>query len=159
MSPTYVEHQQIWCGSWLACCLPLVGKSRGMAETIFCCSWGLSPAWVMLMRLAPQEKAKSLTLLEPMVVVNLATIILLGCDHESLTAGQFCSPHSPPSPYPCSGFSQDSLVKLIIKVVLLVMFKSPRTFSSRQFSGIPTCDTQSCGAQRLLMFWAGSCVR
>ena len=110
----------------------------------------------MLMRLADQEKAKSFTLLPPMVEVSLATSILLGCDHESLTAGQFESPHSPPSSYPCSGFFQDSLVKLIIKVVLLVMFKSPRTFSSRQFSGIPTCDTQSCAAQRLLMFGGGS---
>src|ERR1700692_4165295 len=114
-----------------------------MAETICCCSFGLSPAWVMLMRLAPQEKAKSLTLLEPMVVVSFATSILLGCDHESLTAAQFESPHNQPSSSPCSGFSQDSLVKLIIKVVRFVMFKSPRTLSSRQFSGIPTCDTQS----------------
>src|SRR6202171_6810238 len=155
MSPRNVPHQQICCGSWLACCLPLVGKMRGMAPTICCCSFGLSPAWVMLMRLAPQEKAKSLTMLEPMVVVNLATSILLGCDHESLTAGQFESPHSPPSSYPCSGFSQDSLVKLIIKVVLFVMFKSPRMFSSRQFSGIPTFDTQSCAAQRWARFRDG----
>ena len=66
MSPIKLEHQQICCGSWLECCLPLVGKIRGMAETICCCSFGLSPAWVMLMRLADQEKAKSLTLLEPM---------------------------------------------------------------------------------------------
>src|ERR1700724_1266172 len=123
MSPIKVEHQQICCGSWLACCFPLVGKMRGMAETICCWSFGLSPAWVILMRLADQEKAKSLTILEPMVLVSLATSILLGCDHESLTAGKLESPHSPPSPYPCSGFSQDSLVKLIIKVVLLVMFK------------------------------------
>src|SRR5947209_5862977 len=159
MVPRYVEHQQICSGSCVGCSFPLLGKIRGMAETICCCSFGLSPAWVMLMRLADQEKAKSLTFVEPRVVVNLATSILLGCDHESLTAGQFCSPHSPPSPYPCSGFSQDSLVKLIIKVVLLVMFKSPRTFSSRQFSGIPTCATQSCGAQRLLRFGAGSWER
>src|SRR3981189_2815102 len=142
-APIYVEHQQICCGRF-GCSLPVEGKMRGMAETICCCSFGLSPAWVMLMRLAPQEKAKSFTLLDPMAVVHFAPPTLLGCDHESLTAGQFCSPHSPPSPYPCSGFSQDSLVKLTIKVVLLVMFKSPRTFSSRQFSEIPTCDTQSC---------------
>src|SRR5260370_20272736 len=100
MSPIKVEHQQICCGSWLACNLPLMGKIRGMAETICCWSFGLSPAWAMLMRLAPQEKAKSLTLLEPRVEVSLATSILLGCDHESLTAGQFESPHSPPSEYP-----------------------------------------------------------
>src|SRR6202171_5586735 len=159
VSPRNVPHQQICCGSWLACCLPLVGKMRGMAETICCCSFALSPPWVILMRLAPQEKAKSLTLLEPMVVVNLATSILLGCDHASLTAGKFESPHSPPSPYPCSGFIQDSLVKLIIKVVRLVRLKSPRTFSSRQFSGLPTCDTQSCAPQRLLRFGAGSWER
>src|SRR5258708_3967657 len=118
--PRYVPHQQSCSGSWLAGVLPLVGKMRGMAETICCCSCGLSPAWVMWMRLAPQEKAKSLTMLEPMVVVNLATSILLGCDHESLTAGKFCSPHNPPSPSPCTAFTQDSLVKLIIKVVRLV---------------------------------------
>src|SRR5579864_40814 len=110
MSPIKVEHQQICCGNWLACNLPLMGKIRGIWETICCWSFGLSPAWVMLMRLADQEKAKSLTLLDPMVVVNLATSILLGCDQESLTAGKLESPHSPPSPYPCSGFIQDSLV-------------------------------------------------
>src|ERR1700676_2687490 len=159
MSPRNVPHQQICCGSWLACVLPLLGKMRGIAPTICCCSFALSPAWVMLMRLAPQEKAKSLTLLEPMVVVNLATSILLGCDHASLTAGKFESPHSPPSSYPCSGFTQDSLVKLIIKVVRLVRLKSPRMLSSRQFSGIPTCDTQSCEAQRLLRFGVGSWER
>src|ERR1700737_1801836 len=108
--PIYVDHQKICWGSWPECSLPLVGKIRGMAETICCWSFGLSPAWVMLMRLADQEKAKSLTILEPMVLVSLATSILLGCDHESLTAGKLESPHSPPSPYPCSGFIQDSLV-------------------------------------------------
>src|SRR5215831_20096292 len=160
MVPRYVEHQQICSGSWFACSLATLesalGKIRGMAETICCCNFGLSPAWVMLIRLADQEKAKSLTLVEPRVVVNLATSILLGCDHESLTAGQFESPHSPPSEYPCSGFIHDSLVKLIIKDVLLVIFRSPRTLSSRQFSGIATCDTQSWAAQRLLRFGSGS---
>src|SRR5882724_3648019 len=117
--PMYVVHQQICCG-WVGCSLPLAGKIKGMEETICCCSFGSSPAWVMLMRLADQEKAKSLTLLDPMVEVSLATSILLGCDQESLTAAQFESPHSPPSSYPCSGFTHDSLVKLTIKVVLLV---------------------------------------
>src|ERR1700747_2154511 len=84
--PRYVEHQQICSGSWLACVLALVGKISGMAETICCCNPGVSPAWVMLMRFADQEKAKSLTLLLPRVEVSLANIILLGCDHASLTA-------------------------------------------------------------------------
>src|SRR5690348_5083771 len=96
----------------------------------------------MLMRLDDQEIAKKLTLSLPRVVVSLANIILLGCDHASLTAGHFESPHSPPSPYPCNGFSQDSLMELSINEVLLVRFTSSRTFSSRQSSGIPTCDIQ-----------------
>src|ERR1700758_3214556 len=97
--PRYVEHQQICSGSWLEWVLPLVGKISGIAETICCCNPGLSPAWVMLMRFADQENAKSLTLFVPRVEVSFATTILLGWDHVSLTAGQFESPHSPPSSY------------------------------------------------------------
>src|SRR5260370_41544762 len=107
MSPRKVEHQQICCGNWLACVLPLVGKIRGMAETIDCWSRGVSPAWVMLMRLADQEKAKSLTILDPMVLGSLATSLLLGCDHESLTAGELESPPSPASPDPCTRLRHD----------------------------------------------------
>src|SRR5260370_36777567 len=82
MSPRKVEHQQICCGNWLACVLPLVGKIRGMAETIDCWSRGESPAWRMLMRSVDQEKAKSLTILDPMAFVSLAPSIWLGDVHE-----------------------------------------------------------------------------
>src|SRR5260370_7493083 len=96
-----------------------------MAETICCCNAGLSPDWLMLIRFADQEKAKSLTLLLPRVEVSLAISILLGSDHESLTAGQAWSPHSPPSPYACNAFSPPSFLNLIIHPRPCAPSKSP----------------------------------
>src|SRR5712671_8142582 len=116
-----------------------------MAARMLVRSAGSSPPFVMLIRFADHENWKSLTAFPPIVVVKRATAILLGCAHESLTAGKSCVPQRPASPFaePCSGLSHESWANRSIKVLLLEILMSPRMFSSRQFNGTLTCATQS----------------
>src|SRR5260370_19161290 len=111
------------------------------------------------MRLPDQENWKSLTAVLPMVVVSFPTALLPGWFQESESAGKSLSPHSPAASSAWRELIHESCVNRIIRGFFLVMFQSPRIFSSRQSTGILTCDTQSFRAQRLEPFGDGNIPR
>src|ERR1700758_1832080 len=106
-----------------------------MVSFSFWSSPGFVPAGVMVMRLAEYENVKSLTMLEPMVLLNFPRTTRPGCDHDCPIGPRLLFPQpKPPSGGPSC---QESLVKRIMARRVLVRLMSPRALSSRQNVGTP----------------------